>query len=221
METGNGTFDTTLNAAGMPNRGDYGDSFIKLVVDSSTASNPNINGWGLKVADYFTPFNQATFNQTDKDLGSGGPLLLPDSVGSTAHPHLLIGGGKEGRIYLIDRDNMGKFNSNTDNVVQEQLGAVKGIFDTPSYYNNGTTAQIYFATNSDTLKSFTVANGAFSTAAVTHSADTFAFPGPTESISANGLGSAIVWAIDHGSNQLRAYDANNLATELFTSASRQ
>ncbi len=219
FQTGNGDFDTTMNAAGLPNRGDYGDSLVKLVVDaSSTAAHPNINGWGLKVADYFTPFNQATFNQTDKDLGSGGPLLLPDSAGSAAHPHLLIAGGKEGRIYLIDRDNLGKFNANTDQVVQEQLGAVGGIFDTPSYFNNGTTQQIYFGTNSSTLRAFTIASGGFSAAAVSHSADTFAFPGPTASISANGAGGAVAWAIDHGTSQLRAYDANNLAVELYTSA---
>ena len=119
FETGNGTFDTTLNAGGFPINGDYGDSFMKIAPDSSTASNPNINGWGLKVVDYFTPSNQASLNAVDADLGAGGPLLLPDSAGDAAHPHLLIGAGKEGKIYLIDRDNMGHFDPNTDHVVQE------------------------------------------------------------------------------------------------------
>ena len=77
FETGNGTFDTTLNCAGFPVNGDYGDSFVKIAPDSSTASNPNINGWGLKVVDYFTPWNQASLSAADGDLGSGGPLLLP------------------------------------------------------------------------------------------------------------------------------------------------
>ena len=116
LETGNGTFETTLNSAGFPSNGDFGDSFLKLAVDpTSTPSNQNgnLNGWGLKVADYFTPFNQSSLNSADLDLGSGGPFLLPDSAGSTAHPHLLVGSGKEGRIYLIDRDNMGHFNSTT------------------------------------------------------------------------------------------------------------
>ena len=88
FETGNGSFTANTNG------GDYGDSFVKL----STASNK------LAVADYFTPFNQASLQAGDVDLGSGGPLLLPDSVGSAAHPHLLVGCGKEGRIYLRDGD---------------------------------------------------------------------------------------------------------------------
>ena len=111
FETGNGTFDTTLNAAGFPDDGDYGDSFVKIAPDSSTASNPNINGWGLKVVDYFTPSNQASLNAADEDLGAGGPLLLPASAGDAAHPNLLIGAGKEGKIYLIDADNMGHYNA--------------------------------------------------------------------------------------------------------------
>ena len=89
--TGNGTFDATLNASGLPNMGDYGDSVIKLAPDPTTsASNQNANGWGLKVVDYFTPFNQQTLATTDQDLGSGDILLLPASVGSAAHPNTSI-----------------------------------------------------------------------------------------------------------------------------------
>src|SRR5262249_56426293 len=117
---GKGTFDSTLNANGFPVNGDYGDSFVKLAVDpNSNQNNQNINGWGLKVADYCTPFDEANLNNGDLDLGSGAPMVLPDSVGSAAHPHLLVGSGKEGRIYLIDRDNMGHFDPNTDHVVEE------------------------------------------------------------------------------------------------------
>ena len=83
FETGNGSFSANTNG------GDYADSFVKL----STVSNK------LAVADYFTPYNQASLQSSDADLGSGGPLLLPDSVGSVAHPHLLVGCGKEGKIY--------------------------------------------------------------------------------------------------------------------------
>jgi hypothetical protein len=219
VETGNGTFDTTMNAGGMPIHGDYGDSFIKIVVDPTTsATSQNVNGWGLKAVDYFTPFNQATFDAHDTDLGSGGPILLPDSAGSSAHPHLLVGGGKEGRIYLIDRDNMGRFSATTDHVVQEQTSAVGPIFDTPAYFSNGTTNYIYYGAVGDSLKAFTVANASFSKAAVMHSSDTLAFPGATASVSANGASGGIVWDVDHGTNQLRAYDANNLANELYTSA---
>ncbi len=98
FETANGSFSANTNG------GDYADSFMKL----STTN-------GLQVADYFTPYNQASLQSADEDLGSGGPVLLPDAVGSVAHPHLIVGAGKEGKIHLVDRDNMGHYNSATDN----------------------------------------------------------------------------------------------------------
>ncbi|HEV3025913.1 MAG TPA: DUF4214 domain-containing protein, partial [Pirellulales bacterium] len=215
FETGNGAFDETLDANGLPANGDYGDSFVKLVVDpSTTSSNQNINGWGLKVSDYFTPRNELALSQADEDLGSGGVLLLPSAVGSATHPNLLVGAGKQGLIYLIDRDNMGKFDPNADHVVQEVSGQIGGAFDTPSYFNNS----IYYGATGDSVKAFSIANGSatLSSTPTSHSPDSFGFPGTTVTISANGTSNGIVWAIDHGSNQLRAYNAGNLATELFT-----
>ena len=205
METGNGAFD--------PSKGNYGDSFIKLSVDPTTsAATPNINGWGLKVADYFTPFNQQALANADEDLGSGGVLLLPDSFGTALHPHLLIGSGKEGKIYLIDRDNMGKFDATSDHVVQESI-SIKGAWSSPALL--GST--FYYSTQGDTAKAFTLSPGAFATTPSSSSSDTFAYPGATPSITANGTTSGIVWAIDRGTSQLRAYDASNLANELYTS----
>jgi hypothetical protein len=224
VETGNGTFDTTLNGSGFPASGDFGDAFLKIAVDPSSSAgnqNGNPNGWGLKVVDYFTPFNQANLNNGDVDLGSGGPFLLPDSAGSTGHPHLLVGAGKEGRIYLIDRDNMGHFSSSTDNVVQELPAVtISGSFGTGAYFNG----QIYYVGGSnignpdDVAKTFSVANGQLSTSPTSRGADTYAYPGNSPSISANGSANGILWAVDKGSNQLRAYNAANLATELYTSA---
>ncbi len=103
FETGNGTFDGNnangINAQGFPVHGDYGDCFVKVGVDTTTTqANQNINGWGLKVLDYFSPQNNAALNNVDKDLGSGGPIVLPDALGNAAHPHLLVGSGKEGRF---------------------------------------------------------------------------------------------------------------------------
>jgi fibronectin type 3 domain-containing protein len=215
VETGNGVFDTTLNAAGFPSKGDYGDSFIKLGVDpNTTATHQNTNGWGLKVVDYFTPFNQGSLDSGDVDLGSGAPMLLPDSVGSAAHPHLLIGGGKEGRLYLIDRDNMGKFDPNMDHVVQES-DLIHGALDTPAYFNN----TIYYVGGyGDVAKSFSISNGFLSTSPTSQSSDSYNFPGSTPSISANGASNGIVWDLDRSSGQLRAYDARNYGIELYTSA---
>jgi hypothetical protein len=223
VETGNGIFDTTLDARGFPSMGDYGDSFLKLAVDpSSTQANQhgNLNGWGLKVVDYFTPMNQDSLNAGDTDLGSGGPFLLPDSAGSSAHLHLLVGSGKEGRIYLIDRDNMGKFDPNADRIVQELPPAtISGSFGTGAYFNG----QIYYVGGSnignppDFAKTFSVSKAKLSTNPTSQGPDTFSFPGNTPTISANGSSNGIVWATDTGTNQLRAYDARNLATELYTS----
>ena len=106
VSTGNGTFDTTLNSSGFPSDGDYGDSIIKLDVDpNSSPTNQNINGWGLKVVDYFTPDNQQTLDDDDLDLDSGGVVLLPPQPGS--HPNELIAAGKQGTIYVIDCDKHG------------------------------------------------------------------------------------------------------------------
>jgi hypothetical protein len=216
VETGNGTFDTTLTSAGLPNLGDYGDSFIKLAVDpNSSPTNQNINGWGLKAVDYFTPQDQSTLNGGDIDLGSGGPLILPDAVGSTSHPQLLVGSGKEGAIYLIDRNNMGHFHSTSDNVVQElPAGTISGSYDTPAYFN-GT---LYYVGTGDNGKAFRIATGAFSTTPTSVSPDSYGFPGSTPSISANGSSGGVVWDIDVGSSELRAYDATSYANELYTSS---
>ena len=140
--TGNGTFDG-------PAYNDYGDSFLKL---SSTN--------GLQLADYFTPFNQDALSSVDQDLGSGGPVLLPDSVGSVAHPHLLVGCGKEGKIYLLDRDNMGQFNPTNDSQIAQELpNAVGGTWSLPAYFNN----TLYYLGSFDVLNAFNVSQAIIST----------------------------------------------------------
>jgi hypothetical protein len=230
VETGNGTFDgdfttkngvttyTGIDANGFPVSGDYGDSVLKLALDpTSTQGNQgtNKNGWGIKIVDYFTPYNQDLLDSSDRDLGSAGPTILPDSVGSAAHPHLMLASGKEGKIYLIDRDNMGKYH-NTDNVVQTVGAAINGALDTASFFNG----RIYYTSAyGGTGTSWQISNGVINTAGgVQNTPDQFGFPGATASISANGTLNGLVWMIDKGTNQLRAYDANNLANEIWTSA---
>jgi fibronectin type 3 domain-containing protein len=216
LETGNGSFNQNTAPGTFPTDADYGDSFIKLSLDPvhNSQNNQNANGWGLQVADFFTVFNQAGLNTTDLDLGSGGPLLLPPSAGSPAHPNLMVGGGKEGTIYLIDRDNMGKFDPNTDHVVQELPSAITSIFSTPTYFNGS----VYYAGVSDSAKAFSISNGVLSASPTSLSKDNFAFRGATLSVSANGTNNGILWGLDRGTNQLRAYDPANLAHELYNSA---
>src|ERR1051326_1604732 len=138
--SGNGTFDTGVNPK------NFGDCFIKL--------NPSPS---LAVADYFAPTNQASLEALDNDLGSGGALVLPDELGSATHPHLLVGAGKEGKIYVIDRDNFGHFNSSIDQVVQEvRLGSTE--FGLPALFNS----RLYFHGVGLPLQAFSVANGLLS-----------------------------------------------------------
>ena len=194
---GNGTFDADRGGS------DLGDAFIKL----ST-------GNGLAVADYFAPFNVISLNDRDLDVGSSGAVLLPDSVGSASHPHLLVSAGKEGRIYLLDRDNMGHFQAGSDSqIVQSLPGAITALFGIPAYFNN----TVYFSGAGDHLKAFSIANGQFSAGPVSQSSAIFGSFGATPTVSANGSANGILWAIDPAA-RLRAYDASNLASELYNSS---
>jgi len=222
VETGNGTFDgdsdghggiTGLDQNGFPNQNNYGDCFLKLTLDNtSTQANQNPNGWGMKVVDYFAPMDNQSLDQRDADLGSGGLVILPNSVGNVLHPHLLVGAGKEGIIYLVDRDNMGKFDPATDHVVQKEQ-VIGGSFSTPAYFNGS----IYWGGVSDTVKVFPIASAGLSSSPTSATLDNFGYPGSTPSISANGANNGIVWTIDLGSNELRAYDASDLSNRLWTS----
>lgn len=202
----NGTFDTSLNSAGMPANGDYGNAFVKL----STA------GGKLAVADYFTMSNTVAESNIDQDLGSGGALLLPDQTDAagTVH-HLAVGAGKDRNIYVTDRDNMGKFNPSSNAIYQELPGALAGSeFAMPAYWN-GT---VYFGAVNDTIHAYPVTNAKLTATPANTTAHTFPYPGATPSISADGTSGAILWAVDNSSPAvLYAYDATNLAHELYDS----
>lgn len=213
VSTGNGTFDTTLDSNGFPINSDYGDSLVKLVYDGSTPAAPNPNGWGLKVVDYFSPANQQVLDDQDLDLGSGGTVLLPDQAGNAANPHLLVEAGKQGTIYLMNRDNMAGFNASGDQTLQEVSGLLTTVYSTPAYFN-GT---LYYAAVNDPAKAISLTGGVMATTPSSQSPDTFAYPGATPSISANQGANGIVWMIDNGTHELRAYDAGNLAHELYNS----
>lgn len=212
--SGNGTFD--LNTGGV----DAGDSFIKL--------SPQ-----LKVLDSFTPFNQSCLSAGDVDLGSGGPLLLPTQGGST--PNEVIGVGKEGRIYVVNRDSMGKFTADSglncttteqnrtdiDKVVQElpPQTAKGGVWGTFALWNGPNGQFVYISGATDHLKAFQVTNGRLSTSATSQSPESWVWPGSDPIVSSDGTtaGTGIVWTIDP-SGVLHAYDASNLANELYSTA---
>ena len=208
IASGNGDFDTTNIPAKL-----LGDTIMKLF----------FNGSSISLEDYFTPYNQGSLDGGDTDLGSGGTLLLPDQSGS--NPHELVQVGKAGTIYVINRDQFTQGNlhycttcQSTDNqIAQEIQGAVGGLWSMPAYWNNS----VYFIGAGDSLKAFTLTNGALPTSASASSVSSIGYPGATPSISANGTSNGIIWAIIPGSPAtLVAYDPANALALLYSSSSQ-
>ena len=202
----NGAFETTLDTKGFPSGQDFGNSFLKI---SSAAA-------GLSVLDFFTMSNEVAESNADQDLGSGGEMLLPDLTDSTnTVRHLVVGAGKDGNIYVVDRDSMGKFSASSNNNYQTLNGVLPGgIFSSPAYFN-GT---VYYGDISGTLKAFVVSSAKLAATPQSQSATQFTYPGTSPSVSANGTTNAIIWAHENTATAvLHAYDATNLAHELYNS----
>jgi outer membrane protein assembly factor BamB len=179
---------------------DLGDSIIRLSTSMKLAA-----------TDYFAPYDAGLLDVDNLDLGSSGVLLMPDSAGSAAHPHLLVSGSKSGTVYLLDRDNLGHFHPGADEqIVQSLIGAVGPIFGIPAYFNN----TVYFSAAHDQVKAFAMHNGLLSTLPVSASTETFTELGTVPSISANGAQNGILWTIDQ-SAELHAYAAADLSRQLY------
>ncbi len=202
----NGSFDTTLNSQGFPISGDYGNAFLKI------STSPQ-----LAVADYFEPYNTVSESQQDVDLGSGSAMILPDLTDKNGQTrHLVIGAGKDGHIYILDRDNMGKFNAKNNNAIYQDIpGALpSGVWGNAAYFNN----TVYYGPNNDLLKSFKITNGTLPSSPSTLTTLAFAYPGTTPTVSALGTSNGIVWAMENTNPAvLHAYDASELAHELYNS----
>lgn len=199
---GNGTFDADNDGD------DYGDSILKLTPKGNT----------LSVSDYFTPFDQATLSNDDIDLGSSGFTLLPDQPGAV--PHLGVNAGKAGKIYLVDRDNFGKFQmANDDQVVQSIPNALghdvsDNDYSTAAYWNGN----VYYIGNADVVKQFRLSNGKLSTSPVEMGNQAYGYPGGNMTVSSNGTNNGILWTIEAGNaNLLHAYDATDVSRELYNS----
>ncbi|HEY2352251.1 MAG TPA: hypothetical protein VGH83_07050 [Candidatus Acidoferrum sp.] len=194
--TGNGNFNGTT---------EFGDSFLKL----STGS-------GISVSSFFAPSDQASLNSSDGDLGAGGAAILVDQSSSPV-PRLVIGGGKEGKLYLLNRDSLGG-NSTTDNGAVQSFSIGNGIFATAAFWQN----TLYIAPVQGHLLAlaFNTTSGLLNTAPASQSGGTYGFPGSTPSISSQGTSNGIVWSLEFpnpGAAILHAHDASNLATELWNS----
>jgi hypothetical protein len=198
--TGDGTFDA--NTGGV----DFGDSFLKL--DASGT-----------VLDYFTPHDESTLDINDLDLDAGGMILLPDQPGP--HRHLLVSAGKNGSIYVVDRDNMTHYHASDQNVqtlvdIFPFGTPLPGNYSSPVYFNGS----VYFGPVADSVQRFQLTNGMLSTSPTSTSPETYPYPGAALSISANGSSNAILWAVQKngsGAGILRAYDPADLAVELYSS----
>jgi len=210
-----GTFIYTVPGNGTWDAGpDWANSYLKLSPTNST----------LSVADFFTPFNVATLTFNDRDLGTGTTLLPP--LSSSSFPNVMIGAGKEGRIYVVNRDSMGQFNSTCDCQIVQSIPNAVGVatntadlernFSTPPYWNGN----VYFSGTNDFIKRFqlNILTSKLSATASDVSPTTYAFPGSNPVVSGNGNGSGILWAVEKGASVLHAYDAAKLSRELYNSS---
>jgi hypothetical protein len=201
--TGNGNFTAAAGGA------DYGDSLLKVEL-----------WWHrLLVRDYFTPFNQAQLAKTDSDLGSGGPVLLPDQPGP--HPHLVVIGGKGNVLYVLDRDKLGRYRSDGNSNAVQEICVESEMMGAPASWQG----HLFVQASYDSLKDYALKDGRFSEDPVAHTAKEIS-SATTPSVSSDEARNGIVWTIEsrgfgRGGERrtavLHAYDATNVADELFNS----
>ena len=197
VTTGNGSFDGSAN---------FGEAAVKL--------SPS-----LHVVDYFAPYNYATLNASDSDLGSGTVALLPDQNGSIVHEVVVC--GKPPSIYVLNRDNMGKVGSSADNIVKRldfRVGTAETCFATPAFWNS----RLYIAAAYDSLEMFTFSSttGLPSAAAAGQGPFLYGLLGAQPVVSANGTINGIVWTLDPITGQLIANNALNVGTQLYAAPVR-
>src|SRR2546427_1762914 len=201
--TGDGDFNA--NAGGR----NYGDTFLKLGTTG-----------GLSVSDWFTPFDQSNLAANDLDLGGGGAVILLDQPNG-AFPHLVLGGGKAGTLYVVNRDSLGQFNvANDSQIVQSFTLGSNGIYSAPLFWQN----TLYAAASGSPLGAylFSSATGQFQTSPSLASSQTFGHPGTTPSLSVAGTSNAILWAIRRSTATapavLHAFDPANIHNALWDSS---
>ncbi len=208
VSLGNGTFDTTLTAQGFPAQGDFGNALVKLAL-TPTALSP---------IDYWTMYNSNAESNVDTDLGSGGLLLIPNQVDAAGKTReLVVAAGKDHNVYVADASNMGKFDASSNGTLYQQLtGSLPGgEWSSPASFNSN----VYYGSVSQPLRSFEVQQAKLVNTPIQTTTTAFGYPGTTPSVSGYGSGNGIVWAPENTSPAvLHAYDASNLAKELYNSA---
>jgi hypothetical protein len=208
--TGNGT---RSSAPPFSASTEYGESVVAFSLANGK----------ITPVDEFTSFNYQTLNDHDWDQGSGGLLMPPDQQG--ANPHLLITGGKEGRIVVLNRDNLGGFasgalsNTNALQDISDVIPQAVGFWSTPAYWNGN----VYLWAENNVPMLFKLNGGVMDTQPDSQSTITSAFPDPTFSISSSGAQNGIAWAVrsdqfnSNGPAVLYAWDANDLTNTIYES----
>jgi hypothetical protein len=206
--TGNGTFSSAPPFSAST---EYGESVVAFSLANGK----------ITPVDEFTSFNYQTLNDHDLDQGSGGLLMPPDQPG--AHPRMLITAGKEGRILVLNRDNLGGLasgsNTNALQDISDVIPADKGFWSTPAYWNGN----VYFWAENNVPMLFKLNGGVMDSQPDSQSTITSAFPDPTFSVSSNGAANGIAWAVrsdqfnSNGPAVLYAWNANDLTSTIYES----
>jgi len=202
FSVGNGSYNTT--------NGNYGDSMLKVSL---------LNNSVLGVGDYFTPDTQASMDSNDTDYGSGGVLVVPDQP--TSIPHIALNGAKDGKLYVVNRDNMGHIHT-SDNNQAVQVLTIAGsctedcLFSSPAYWNG----YVFMNASGLPLRAYKLSNSQL-TGPSSSTGHSMGYPGVTPIVSANNTSNGIVWVLERmdttNSLELHAYSATNLSTEFYNS----
>ena len=227
-EVGNGSgSNATYDANGFPTDGNYGESLVKLVPDTTTSpTNQSLNGWGFRVADFFTPYNRTNLDENDTDFGSGGMLILP--TGIPGHPNLILASGKEGKVYVLDRNNLGKFSPTSDNALNSvpngdgsgdntpSVIIPSGLYTTPVRFDGS-----IFAVGGQNGMEYTLtlaSDGILTATPIDTSTETdFGYVPGSPVISSYGASDGILWQMDTNAGVLRAFNAADPNVELWDS----
>ncbi len=227
LSTGNGLFDNSSNKLpALALNNDFGESFV------------NLNPTTLAVQDFYTPSQNALWSQNDLDISSGGITVIPDGAGPIGHPNVLIGFDKLAHLWMIDRSNMSGFSPMADNTVQyldlptpyscfsHCLSMTAAFWNGTLYASQIGTPVVALPISAGLVASSPAVAPAHPVAAPSsQSSETYGYPGTSPMISATPTGPAILWTLDNVANAnalqgpavLRAYDASNLSTTLYSS----
>jgi hypothetical protein len=205
LATGNGVSPAPGNGDSPP--ATLGESVVRLAVNTDGS---------LTAQSFFSPYDNAALNQDDEDLGSGGPMALPASFGTTAHPHLVVTVGKDGRVYLLDADHLGGSAQGADgkDAALSVAGPFNGVWGHPAFWG-GDGGYVYTVEANGPVRAlkYSATNGNPTLTSVGTSTDNLGYTSGSPVVTSSGStsGSALVWVeyssgSDGSGGQLRAYN---------------